>query len=152
MSGCLGLTSDIGVKAWKAKSISRQTSEAEAPLSQVEPEQRRCNLLIRQPWMEQTARLKPFHCLGSLQTSIHESECRWAERQVLQVLRWESARLHIKDQRERPENQRASPLFNHDYNMFTTFPYRQKHRMLKENTRQNRFTIFIFLLFKKHKV
>lgn len=68
MCGCLGLTSDIRVKAWKGKSIYRQTSEGEASPAQVgprEPGLQLHNLLICQIWMEQTARtarLKQVHC------------------------------------------------------------------------------------------
>lgn len=68
MCGCLGLTSDIRVKAWKGKSIYRQTSEGEASPVQVGPRESGLqprNLFICQIWMEQTARtawIKQVHC------------------------------------------------------------------------------------------
>lgn len=84
MCGCLGLTSDIRVKAWKGKSICRQTSEGEASPAQVGPrepeqQQQRRSLLICQIWMEQTAwiaRLKQVHCWVRYTHRFCELECK----------------------------------------------------------------------------
>ena len=80
MCGCLGLTSDIRVRAWKGKSIYRQTSEGEA--SPALGRARRAGAAAPQPAHlsdlngtdSSHGSAKAASLLASLHTSIYEQE------------------------------------------------------------------------------
>lgn len=80
MCGCLGLTSDIRVKAWKGKSIYRETSEGEASPAQVEPSEpgsaapQPPRLSNMNGTDSSDIWAKAASLLGSLHTSIYERE------------------------------------------------------------------------------